>query len=485
LWKEIYRPLRNINQLADEFIQQKLTDGILPRKLEEFISFNNLIKYPPILDEVPNILTGLGLLFTFVAISCGLHELQNHSTNLDVSGVSSLITALSTKFMSSIFGISSALMYVLIYNSLLRKANNKLNTYLKSNQLIQNFPHKSEEAAIVSGMEQSIDKLITLLHNSFMQINYNQLNSSIADVVVKINDLVNAVTTSVDSLNLTTANMNLAMNTAQQVISLIPQHIAPLVAEVQQFNQYQQNMQLTLNDIQSITPLIHNLATDFNQTVNDFKSLITTSLADTSTTVQNLNHNLEQHLGANGQLSQLLNNSWTNTANVIQDLNRNLEQHLGTNGQLSQLLNNSWTTIQQTMDNLTIEMNNTLGISGHLPTLLGHLASQMEQNLGANGLVTQHLITMSTRLQQSEDTLIKSLGSNGQLEHLINQLFVKLNQDLTQPNGALLTGLTQLGQNLETLFNNLATSSKGANINLTKPLGGINTGQGSPYGSKP
>ena len=64
-------------------------------------------------NAVPGVLTGMGLLMTFVAILDGLSHVSV-AANMDVKGISGLINGLSGKFVSSIVAVSCAVSFVFV-----------------------------------------------------------------------------------------------------------------------------------------------------------------------------------------------------------------------------------------------------------------------------------------------------------------------------------------------------------------------------------
>ncbi len=64
-------------------------------------------------NAIPGILTGLGLLMTFIAILDGLSHVSV-SSNMDVKGIGGLINGLSGKFVSSIVALTCAVLFVFV-----------------------------------------------------------------------------------------------------------------------------------------------------------------------------------------------------------------------------------------------------------------------------------------------------------------------------------------------------------------------------------
>jgi len=89
-------------------------------------------------NSIPGILTGLGLLGTFISILIGLAHV--HVNGLKVDGIEGLINGLSGKFWSSIFGLSFSLIFTVVENNLIGrleskclKIQNKLNSIFSRN----------------------------------------------------------------------------------------------------------------------------------------------------------------------------------------------------------------------------------------------------------------------------------------------------------------------------------------------------------------
>lgn len=84
--------------------------------LETHMSRNALVEdnvNTALFNAIPGILTGVGLLMTFVAILDGLSNVSV-SANMDVTGIGGLINGLSGKFVSSIVAVTCAVSFVFV-----------------------------------------------------------------------------------------------------------------------------------------------------------------------------------------------------------------------------------------------------------------------------------------------------------------------------------------------------------------------------------
>jgi hypothetical protein len=86
------------------------------RPLEELFDRARVIEHSvdvAYFGSVPGILTGVGLLMTFVAILDGLSHVSVSAT-MDVTGIGGLINGLSGKFVSSVTAVSCAVLFVFV-----------------------------------------------------------------------------------------------------------------------------------------------------------------------------------------------------------------------------------------------------------------------------------------------------------------------------------------------------------------------------------
>jgi hypothetical protein len=92
----------------------------------EFFSFEAcMAEYlnPGFYRQLPSFLTGMGLLFTFLAILIGLSKL--HANGSQIEGISGLINGLSGKFITSIAGLACANVFTLLDTSVWYRLGNQ------------------------------------------------------------------------------------------------------------------------------------------------------------------------------------------------------------------------------------------------------------------------------------------------------------------------------------------------------------------------
>ena len=92
-------------------------------------------------EQVPSLITGLGLLLTFVAICVGLNRL--HADGPSITGIQGLINGLAGKFLTSIVALVCANLFVLVERPAVRRLLDQHAEFLSL--LEESFPRRTME----------------------------------------------------------------------------------------------------------------------------------------------------------------------------------------------------------------------------------------------------------------------------------------------------------------------------------------------------
>jgi hypothetical protein len=117
------------------------------RSASDFFSFDSLctdhlnVRF---YRQLPAIMTGMGLMFTFLAILIGLSKL--HVNGSEIDGIQALINGLSGKFVTSIVGLACANTFTLLENSLWHRLDNRHRECIAL--LDEVFPQKATDQSV-------------------------------------------------------------------------------------------------------------------------------------------------------------------------------------------------------------------------------------------------------------------------------------------------------------------------------------------------
>jgi hypothetical protein len=126
------------------------------RRAEEIFTQDMLLSHRVNLafySQLPSLVTGIGLLLTFLALFIGLSKL--HADGHEISGIQGLINGLAGKFLTSIVGLIAANLFTLIEKPMVFRLMSEHHTFL--NLIDKLFPRKT--------MEQMLEQL-TPMHRA-------------------------------------------------------------------------------------------------------------------------------------------------------------------------------------------------------------------------------------------------------------------------------------------------------------------------------
>ena len=127
------------------------------RRAEEIFTQDTLLSHRVNLafySQLPSLVTGIGLLLTFLALFIGLSKL--HADGHDIVGIQGLINGLAGKFLTSIVGLIAANLFTLIEKPMVFRLMNEHHSFLSLIDKL--FPRKT--------MEQMLEQL-TPMHRAY------------------------------------------------------------------------------------------------------------------------------------------------------------------------------------------------------------------------------------------------------------------------------------------------------------------------------
>ncbi len=204
------------------------------RSASEFFSFDVLctsqlnIRF---FRQLPSFLTGIGLLFTFIAILIGLSKL--HVNGPQIEGIQGLINGLSGKFVTSIVGLACANAFTLLETSVWHGLEGEHRTCIAL--LDELFPQKATEHHTHPSQERNggHDSLITPIRNDgtiqLAEVMQQRLSSAVAALTSATQTL-----TTLNSNQSSTKQDELLGEMTQEVQLALKSIMKPLLEAIQE-----------------------------------------------------------------------------------------------------------------------------------------------------------------------------------------------------------------------------------------------------------
>ena len=165
------------------------------RSASEFFSFESLCATQlnvRFYRQLPAFLTGMGLMFTFLAILIGLSKL--HANGSEIDGIQGLINGLSGKFVTSIVGLACANAFTLLEHSLWHRLDNRHRECVSL--LDEMFPQKAtDQQAQVSPLQNGAPTaIVTSIRNDTAHQLVEAVHQRLGSTVAALNSAAQALT---------------------------------------------------------------------------------------------------------------------------------------------------------------------------------------------------------------------------------------------------------------------------------------------------
>jgi hypothetical protein len=165
------------------------------RSASEFFSFESLcaahlnVRF---YRQLPAFMTGMGLMFTFLAILIGLSKL--HANGSEIDGIQGLINGLSGKFVTSIVGLACANAFTLLEHSFWHRLDNRHRECISL--LDEMFPQRAtdQHSQGVPSPNGSPAPIVTPIRNDTAHQLVEVVQQRLGSTVAALNTAVQAIT---------------------------------------------------------------------------------------------------------------------------------------------------------------------------------------------------------------------------------------------------------------------------------------------------
>jgi ABC-type transporter Mla subunit MlaD len=452
-------------------------------------------------NSLPGIITGVGLLFTFIAILIALLDVRLNNNR--VQGIELLIQGLSGKFVSSIAALLMATLYIWwqkIFFHRLAKARSglvsavdRLFPRLTTAHLLEESRQQIAEQTnairlfnsnlaptlknsitenlgpTMGRMVESVENLNTYLR----QIEANKQDSITGSIEKLLNDLGSSLSQSIDRMSQSFSD-SLSGNARQEMAMVVTSlsGTASLLDEMnKQFKQTQQSLSQLIEIAQlSTAEQFREGRSQVESMTAKFDDLVTQMSLRLATNAETTNSAAQQVIAQAGQWSeqnaarfeQMLADQTQQTANV-EALRAAFENTLGSFtqaiGQHSAVINNLQQVTAQvastvrTIKSAAQEMQET---QTALQQVAGQSEKQVENLAEANAHQAEAWKTIQMNLDNYRDTFT-------QVESAADELLNQLNTHIKNYTEATNNGFRQMVEMADNHFSN-ATSKLGASV---------------------
>lgn len=238
------------------------------RRAEDIFTQDTLLSHRVNLafySQLPSLVTGIGLLLTFLALFIGLSKL--HADGQEIAGIQGLINGLAGKFLTSIVGLIAANLFTLIEKPMVFRLMNEHHTFL--GLIDKLFPRKT--------MEQMLEQLTPTqnVHAGGRQASGGELRERVGGM-------------GVDSLAAPVAELTAAVRSLtkwRQEEQAAGRRMATELPRVirEEFTAPMKALNDSLHDLTTFLKSMHTQQTQTTATLDDLMSRLTERLAEQRT----------------------------------------------------------------------------------------------------------------------------------------------------------------------------------------------------------
>ena len=384
-----------------------------------------------IFKAMPGILTGVGLLFTFVAILVALLEVK--VMDGQVSGVDLLISGLSGKFLSSIIALLCATAFVIFEK---RQFHRLQVSHIKLSSTLDRVIPQLSATQVLVDISGSISRL----------------NSDTSDRFVDLKKELEGTGRNVENLNTSVQDLgtSLVPILVQGVGESVNPTINKMVDTIEELNKFLRRAEETRNNQlnETVTGLLAQLKDDLSKVFGEMSGNFRESLTgSTQGQFENVTQTLGQTANLLGSMNVQFESSQSALQNVMSEVSATVRQLMtGLSVQVEHLG-------QQMSDTVKENSQNAVSAAQGVVTQANELSAANEQRLA------QLLATHDTQLTRVEETSASLEAVIGEFNRLVAGL-----RQTSEISAASVAGITSAA----TLIGGAATKASDVHEQLQR-----------------
>ena len=457
LWKEFTEQLIKPTEKESSF-----QNSIRP---EKFFVLEYLLKKKDInsklLESMPGILVGLGVLGTFIGLSVSLwaafpYLTEGESKNIE-NAIEILISGSSVAFFTSVAGLCCSLSFNVISDksiSLLQSRLNKFNFRLE-----QCLKFVTEERLLIKHLEElqqqnrhleNMDESIALKIGNRI----GEMGNSIKESISKGNQNISEKFLSefVNKMNQGMGDFSKEQReNLDKTLSALQENIPPLISSLK--NSLKENEEKTKETIDHLNNISQDNQKQINQSLVETIQVIKSEF---NSIAQNMKEGMKENEQETKKTIDQLNN-------ISQDNQQKINQSLI---EATQTIKSEFNSIGQ---NMKEGMNDAISSSsGELAKVINNLGEMNEKILNQNHSIQE---AYQNQLKENEEKAKRTID---QLNNISQDNQKQINQSLIEATQTIKSEFNSIGQNMKEGMNDAISNSSGELKEVISNLGEMN-----------
>ena len=349
-----------------------------------------------VINNVSNILIGLGILGTFVGLTYGISDSNFETTEAIKESINNLLAGMGTAFVTSIWGMGLSLFFTFIYKYRQTRISRKIQGLCFSldseNKINQKDLDKAQFEKQKDLMNDLFNEYLVADTDEGRQLPKNVFRQLLEESVKQTNSLQTFSDDLGGSIEL--AMEKLVEDNNAQISKLIEEKLMPVLEDLKEIKQD--------SGTQVIENAVEKLADSMKNMMDDFKSSIT---GDTKNELEGLTNNLLEVSGTLTDIPITMSNMTEQISRTIETLKETVIQNIELSKNEAQEQN---LKTKEAFTEATTEYKSTVeGIQDHMELLLStqkdnirqvaDLTDRIKDTLKENSQVNEQFETMISK----------------------------------------------------------------------------------------
>ncbi|WP_044974291.1 MotA/TolQ/ExbB proton channel family protein [Ruminococcus sp. HUN007] len=368
-------------------------------------------------DQISGIMTGIGLLGTFVGLIVGLRNFSGDTEQL-ASGIPMLLDGMKTAFLTSVFGVIYSIFYNLFYKAIYKDGIEALHNFYNA------FYSHVDEEPDTKNINQMID--FQRAQNDILLRMPEVMSESVSKAMVS--EINNVLTPTMNKLDeLLSEFINQAINSQKENLETIVNHF-----------------------VSSMNEALHDKFADLGETIektcevskqnNELMQTVVSDIIKQETTLAQMNNALDDALDNIGKYENLLNQyneslleNNKETQTLIKEIGAMQTEAIGGVRELKEDLSNSLGYIKGVQELVTSTYSDTIGGIGAMKDSVNEvfretsaevrtMQEELKKSVADTNQIMQegikeYFIETATRVTEIQSDLVECIAKNSAEMH--------------------------------------------------------------------
>lgn len=402
-------------------------------------------------DFVSNVMTGLGILGTFVGLAIGLQSFRAETAEAMTNSIVPLIEGIKVAFLTSIFGVTFSLIYGTMYRSCLKRAQHALDNFLDTFYKCQGRRPENDIFSRLLRYEQSQTESMSQFAEDISVALSNAIGETLSPTLTALPEQMSQAVS---------ANLNPMVETMERSLSEFSDRLSSQMSEAQNqgmdtlVEKFLEKMnEMTNGQMENLSRTIETICTWQETTVEKLNEAVSgicsnaASLSKINGDLDNTVARMEMFLSELQKFQEENQNAMLETAKSLIASNENVEQTANKLAEITERSGEIMDAVNKIADSITAQESVLKQAAAEQQAKLQETSTLLNQQVEETRKTSTHLTeALSTAASQMVSA---SQNMDTQLEAALDRSFKQFDGQLAKALQHFSGTLTELQDVIE------------------------------------